>query len=196
MRTIMRKKDGSFIDQETGFIVREEDILQMIKKDELFKITDEETGKDITNSELAQILIRQTRSKSDTEKILQNLKKTFETGKESLAQVLQDMLFIGYGALVTTEQKLRETIDQMVESGKLSKEKGEELFSKTKENLQAKEKEAETKIREAIRKMVTELGVAFQDDMDKKFGEVEKELKKLRSEINKLSKKVDKAAGQ
>jgi|GEM_PF-3065735 polyhydroxyalkanoate synthesis regulator phasin len=192
MKEILRKKDGTLTEKESGQVVGDEDILDLIREDEAFRITDESTGADVTQDELTQLLIRRTREKPDFQKIMENLKSGIESGRTTLGQVLQDLFFAGYGALVTTEQKLREAIEQLVASGKVSKEKGEEFLARAKETLRTREKEAEQKIRTVMNKMLSEIGISTREELDQKINQiVEKRIQPLEKELKAIRKQLD-----
>lgn len=191
MRTIVKKDDGSYFDENTNQAIDENKILVFIKNDEEFEIVNEKQTK-ITDQELARILRRRTRMKSEPEKFFDSVKGLFETGKSTATQMFQDLTYVGYGAMVTTEEKARKWIDQLIDSGKISKEKGEELFNKAKENFQEREKQFEQKAKEVLQKKLGDLGIASVKDLEDKINStVSETTNKLENELDKLRKQVE-----
>jgi len=193
MKTIIKKEENVYLDHETENEISETEILDFIKNETEFKIVNAD-DQDITDSELAQILIRSTKKKSESEKFFDSLKNLFETGKTTASQAMQDIFYAGYGAVITTEKKAREWIDQLVASGKVSKEKGEEMYKKAKESFQEREKQVEKKAKDVFQKKMSDMGISSTEDLENKIqdavktatSKIEKELKELRQKVNKM----------
>lgn len=198
MKTILKQSEEGYRDVEEETEITEEQILGFIKEEVPFKIVNEKK-RDITETELAQILIRRTRKKTDAEKLFESVRSFLETGRSTAGQTVQDLFYAGYGALVTTEKKAREWIEQLVESGKLSREKGEELFKKTTENLRERERELEQKSKEILQKRLSDLGIASAADLEQKIQtavsrattQMEKEINELKNKLNEMTRKQE-----
>lgn len=196
MITILKNDENKYSDKKTDEIITQSQIIEFIKNETAFKIVSK-NNKNITDSELAKILIVKTKEKSESEKFFNSVKNLFESGKTSASQAVQDFIHIGYGALITTEKKARELIEQMIASGKVSREKGEELFKKTKKRLQEQEKQLEQKTKNIIQKKLNDIGITSHEELEKKIqnavkkgtAKLEKELKNLREQFEKLTKK-------
>ncbi len=196
MITILKNEENNYTDKKTGEIIIQSQILEFIRSETAFKIVNK-TNKNITESELAKILIAKTKKKSESEKFFDSVKHVFESGKSSASHAVQDFIHTGYGALVITEKKARELIEQMIAKGKLSREKGEELFRKTKDNIQEQEKQLEQKTKNIIQKKMSDIGITSHEELEKKIrngvekgtAKLERELKNLRKQLEKLTKK-------
>ncbi len=204
MKTISKKGEGQYWDQETDKLLGEDQLLELIKNDVSFCIVRADNDTDITDAELAQLLIRRTKRKTEGERIMDSVKNFFESGHTSATQALQDLAFFGYGVLATTEKKSRELIDQLITSGKVSKERGEELFKKAKENLQEQERQFEKKAKETVAKHLKDLGISTPEDLEKKIHKsvvdsaetLNQELQDLKKKLEKVSQKLDKMASK
>jgi len=195
MKTIIKKGENEYLDVNSELHISDIQILDFIKNDENFEIVDENNNK-ITDQELAQILRRKTKKKSESEKFFESVKGLFESGKSSATQTFQDLMYAGYGAVISTEEKTRKWIDQLIDNGKISREKGEEMFKKAKENFQEREKQYEKKAKEVFQKKMNDLGIASAQDLEDKIQttvasattKVEDELSNLREKIEELTK--------
>lgn len=196
MKTILKNDEGQYVDKTTDEKITESQILEFIKSEMSFKIVNK-NNKNISDSELAKILINRTKKKSESEKFFESVKNLFESGKSSASQAMHDIICTGYGALITTEKKARELIDQMIATGKVSKEKGEELFRKAKVDFKEREKQFEQKAKDIIQKKMRDIGITSQEDLEKKIqnavekgtSHFENELKNLRKQLDRLTKK-------
>lgn len=189
MKTIIKKGENEYFDSEKQ--ISDSEILDLIKNDEEFEIVDEKNKK-ITDKELAQILRRKTKQKSETEKFFESVKGLFESGKTTATQVFQDLTYAGYGVLVSTEEKTRKWIDQLIDSGKISKEKGEEMFKKAKENFQEREQQFERKAKDIFQKKMDDLGIASARDLEEKIqSAVSTATKTIEKKMNHIQKQMD-----
>jgi polyhydroxyalkanoate synthesis regulator phasin len=195
MKTIIKKGENEYLDVNSEQQISDVQILDLIKDDEEFEIVDENNNK-ITDQELAQILRRKTKKKSESEKFFESVKGLFESGKSTATQTFQDLMYAGYGAVISTEEKTRKWIDQLIDSGKISKEKGEEMFKKAKENFQEREKQYEKKAKEVFQNKMNDLGIASAKDLEDKIqtavssatSKVEEEMVNLKDQIEELTK--------
>ncbi len=92
--------------------------------------------------------------------------------------LLKKSLVLGLGAILVTEEKVKEVVKEMVSKGDVKVEEGETLAQELFERLSKGKDEIEKKITEVVSKVLVKLEVPVRDDF-----------KKLEKRITALEKK-------
>ncbi len=92
--------------------------------------------------------------------------------------LLKKSLALGLGAILVTEEKVKEVIQEMVSKGDVKVEEGETLAQELFQRMSKGKDEIEKKITEVVSKVLGKLDVPVRDD-----------LKKLEKRISALEKK-------
>jgi len=97
-----------------------------------------------------------------------------------MRDIFKKSVLAGLGTAVVTKSKVQETINKMVEQGKLSSEEAEQYTREILETGENEWKELKTSINQTGRKFLSHINLA--DKMD---------LENLKNEYNDLAKRVD-----
>jgi len=80
---------------------------------------------------------------------------------------LKDLFYLGIGAAMIAKEKIEEEAKEMMEKGKISKEERDQFVERAKEKAKAEEKEFQEKFKNSIKEVVSELGLATKEDIEK-----------------------------
>ena len=90
---------------------------------------------------------------------------------------LKDFFYAGLGAALTAKEKMEKELEELKEKGKGGKEEFKQKYEEAKTKAKAFEDEFDKKLKEKIKNILSEIGVATKEDLA--------ELKKLIEEKNK-----------
>ena len=94
---------------------------------------------------------------------------------------LEKAVSLGLGALVTTKNKVKETVDELVKKGEIGQEEGKKLVGELIKRGEKSKKEIEAQIGKIVKIAIEKLDIPTR-----------KELNAIKSEIEKLKKKLNK----
>ena len=84
---------------------------------------------------------------------------------------IKDLFYLGIGAAMIAKEKIEEEAKDMMEKGKISKEERQAFVDKAKAKAKEEEQELQEKFKNAVKDVVSEMGLATKEDIE--------ELKKL-----------------
>ena len=85
----------------------------------------------------------------------------------SVDDLLKKSLALGLGAILVTEEKVKEVVQEMVSKGDVKVEEGETLARELFERMSKGKEEIEKKITEVVSKVLVKLDVPTRDDLKK-----------------------------
>lgn len=91
--------------------------------------------------------------------------------------ILEKVFLIGLGATVTTAEKVKEVVDELVERGELSQQEGKSFAEDLKAKAVKEKDQFETKVKETVEqythKAIESLGLVKRDELDALKREIE-----------------------
>lgn len=90
---------------------------------------------------------------------------------------LKDFFYAGLGAALTAKERMEKDLEELKEKGKGGKEEFKQKYEEAKAKAKAFEEEFDKKLKEKVKNILSEIGVATEEDLA--------ELKKLIEEKNK-----------
>ncbi len=97
-------------------------------------------------------------------------------------ETLRKMGLIGIGALSITEEKVRQTVNELVERGEMNREEGKSLVNELLTEKNRQMRELGDKISEEMQNVINRSKIASKDDvarLEDKIAELEKAVKEL-----------------
>jgi polyhydroxyalkanoate synthesis regulator phasin len=90
-----------------------------------------------------------------------------------------DIVKMGFGAMLIAKEKVEEFVDEAMKQGDLSKEQGEEFLESMKKEVEEKTTKVDKSIHEEIHKQLKALGLATKEDI----ASLRREITALKHEI-------------
>jgi polyhydroxyalkanoate synthesis regulator phasin len=79
--------------------------------------------------------------------------------------MLKDLLYTGLGGVMLVKDRVDEEIARLEEKGKLSREDAENLMQRLRDRGEEEEACLKAQIKEAVREVINELGLATKEDI-------------------------------
>jgi polyhydroxyalkanoate synthesis regulator phasin len=95
-------------------------------------------------------------------------------------ELLKKSILAGLGTVVVTKSKVQETMQKMVEQGKISSEEADRFTREIVETGESEFREIRDEVSKAINKTLSELNIADREEVDK-----------LHSRLQELEKRMD-----
>ncbi len=210
-RIIKKYSNRKLYDTEASKMIVLSELANYIKEGIDFQVIDNETGDDITDLTLVQILMEIVKDRKEFSSAPYILKELIKSGKSTVIEFIKNSLLASIEAISLTEKKAKEIVRNLIDKKKISEKEGEELKNLLIEAAREREKMLEEKIRsilddvlnkigittkeelekhlkENIRKLLFEMGIS--EEMIKGFEEVKKDLKDIKNSINEILKKL------
>ncbi len=99
-----------------------------------------------------------------------------------MSELLRKMGLIGIGVLAITEEKIRQTVDELIEKGEMNREEGKSLVQELLTEKKKQMQELGDKISEDVQNAVDRSKIATKDDvarLEEKIAGLEKAVKEL-----------------
>lgn len=80
--------------------------------------------------------------------------------------MLKEILYTGLGGAAMLKERIENELNRLQEKGKLSKEEAETFMTNLQSRGEAEEAELKAKIKEALKEVADELGLATKADID------------------------------
>jgi polyhydroxyalkanoate synthesis regulator phasin len=80
--------------------------------------------------------------------------------------MLKDLLYIGLGGAALAREKVEEELERLKEKGKLSKEEIDKVIERAKTKGEEEEKRVKEELRNMIKEVMAEVGVATKEDIE------------------------------
>lgn len=103
-------------------------------------------------------------------------------------ELIRKSILAGIGALVYTEEKTRELIQEFVQKGELSQKEGETLFQELQHAVDDQKAKITATVEEQVAKILRELNVVTKKDLAELEQTLKKEFTKIEKQLAKLEK--------
>lgn len=190
VRIIKRYRNRRLYDTHTKEQIALAEISALVKSGALFKVEENDTGRDLTLLVLSQALgeeLRRRQGWGDTGEILRAL---IQRGGDTGMTILSKTVLAAIGALAITRENAEKLIDELIRRGDLDKSKRAEAVKEAVDKAEARAKETVHKVKESMTS-----GHA-KETAQKVFDSVAAKAKELRAQAVKLrpasSEDVDK----
>ncbi len=135
MRTIKRYSNRKLYDTEDKRYITLEQIGELVRDGHDIRVVENQTGEDLTNVTLSQILLEQEKRKEG------NLPKSFfmnliQRSSTSVVDFVRKNVLQHFDATFLSEEKLSENVDELVRKGELAQEEAAQLKSEIKSRSQ------------------------------------------------------------
>lgn len=80
--------------------------------------------------------------------------------------MIKDILYTGLGGALLLKERVDEEIEKLQEKGKLSKEDADKFMEKLKTRGEEEEKKLKSHIKEALKEVIEEMGLATKADIE------------------------------
>ncbi len=194
MILIRRYANRKLYDTKHSRYVTLKDLRSMVQKGEDVQIIDNETGEDITQQTLANILIQIEKQKKDSvpHEVLIELVRT---GGESVMGYFKKSINAGVNVFGQLESEIKSFTSKLLDMGIVSKEEKETLEKRIPTWIENRQKEVEKFIEASFSKAYKSVKPATSRDMEtlrKKIELLQKKMEKLESVLEKRNgQKID-----
>ncbi len=210
-RIIKKYSNRKLYDTESSRMITLSELTNYIKEGIDFQVIDNETGDDITDLTLVQILMEIVKDRKEFSSAPYILREIIKSGKSTALEFIKNSLTASINAISLTEQKAKEIVRNLIDKRKISEKEGEELKNLLLQSAREREKILEDKIRRVldealnkigvtskqeleahlrnnINKILSELGISEQKirDMDR----IKRELKEIKADIKEILKRL------
>ena len=96
-----------------------------------------------------------------------------------MLDIIKKSIYLGLGAATATKETVETLVDELIEKGQLSREKKTGAVQEILDKIEKEEKEISDRIKSAVEKVVTEIGLPTQ-----------KNIQELRDRLEALEKKI------
>jgi len=183
-RVIKKYANRRLYDSKTSKTLTLEELAELISDGEDIQIIDNETGEDITNMTLAQVIVELERGKKSDRQIAEILKDMIASGSTAMADLVQKSVSESISFFSLSRKKVQEFVDRMIKEGKVAKGEGDRLI----EELWGALKTSRKTFSEKIKEVLTEKEEDFATR--KEIGKLEKKLDLLEKKLSELIKKM------
>ena len=80
--------------------------------------------------------------------------------------MIKEILYTGLGGAILLKERVEEEIEKLQEKGKLSKEDADAFIEKLKTRGEEEEEKVKTQIKEALKEVIDEMGLATKADIE------------------------------
>jgi polyhydroxyalkanoate synthesis repressor PhaR len=150
VRIIKRYRNRRLYDTHTKEQITLAEIRDLVKSGVLFKIEENDTGRDLTLLILSQALgeeLRHRQGWGDTGEILRTL---IQRGGDTGMTILSKTVMAAIGALAITRENAEKLIDELIKRGELDKSKRADAVREAVDRAEARAKETVHKVKESM----------------------------------------------
>jgi polyhydroxyalkanoate synthesis repressor PhaR len=197
MRLIKRYRNRRLYDTEEKRTITHERLRELMHSGEEFRILDQASERDITVEVMGRLFVSDSAAREplvgDDEGLRDRLRELITEGGNVSMSILRNTVLASIGAFNVTKKKAEEIIDQLIESGDLTKSQRKEAVlelmdkaEKSTEEFRDKVMKQAGKVGAEVQQAVEKVRVAKKDDVD----ELNKKFDKLLKAVGRLEKKV------
>ena len=172
-RIIKKYPNRRLYDVEASRTITLPDLSQLIKEGYDIKVIDNETGEDITDITLVEVLRYELRDGKEFVSFPFIIKELIKAGKSTLYEFIKSSLVASVEAMSLTERRTKELVRNLVDKKKLDPKEAEELESVLLEAVRERQKLLEEKIKKIVeentKQILKELGLESTEDLEKKI---------------------------
>ena len=184
MRIIKRYSNRKLYDTEDKRYITLEQIAQLVRDGQDIKVVENQTGEDLTNVTLSQILLEQEKRKEG------NLPKVFfmnliQRSSTTVADFWRKNVLHYFDHAFMSEEKIEEDVEKLVQAGEIEQEEASELREEIKvRSLSFKEKLDEV-VEQRVQSLLTTLNLPSKTEIDRLTARVA-ELTELVDELSRV----------
>jgi len=86
--------------------------------------------------------------------------------KKKESQMIKEILYTGLGGAMLLKERVEEEVEKLQEKGKLSKEDADTFIEKLKTRGEEEEEKLKKEIKEALKEVIDEMGLATKSDIE------------------------------
>ncbi len=194
-RIIKRYSNRRLYDMTGKRTITHKDLKKIIAGGDTIQIIDNKSGRDVTVESLSRMLAGESSNWGTGENQLKNLCELITEGGTASMSILRNTVLASIGAFNLTKKKAEQVVDQLINSGDLTKSQRKEAVmellekaDKSTEEFRAKVTRQASKVGNEVQAAVEKLKVAKKNDLDA----LNKKVDKLMRAVNKLDKKISK----
>ncbi|MEN3045696.1 MAG: polyhydroxyalkanoate synthesis regulator DNA-binding domain-containing protein [Candidatus Hydrothermales bacterium] len=187
-RIIKKYSNRKLYDTEASKMITISELSNYVKEGIEFIVIDNETGDDITDLTLVQILMETVKDRKEFSSAPYILKEIIKSGKSTVIEFIKNSLIASVNAISLTEQKAKEIVRTLVDKKKIGEKEAEELKNLLIESARERERILEEKIRTILREILKELGIS--EKKIKEIDEIKKDLKEIKNDLKEVLKRI------
>jgi len=168
-RIIKKYTNRRLYDSESSRTTTLAEIANLIKEGIDVQVIDNETGKNITDITLIEILREEVRDAKEFSSFPFLLKEMIKEGRTTINEFIRSSLVASVEAIALTEKKAKELVRNLIDRKKISEKEGEYLIEELLSAVKEREKIVEEKIRRVADETVDKLGVKTKKDLEEKI---------------------------
>lgn len=192
-RIIKKYSNRRLYDSKTSRTITLEDLTEFISNGEEIKVVDNKNGKDITNITLAQVIVELEKRKKSDKQVAGILRELVVSGSAAMADLAQKAVSDSISVLSISKDKVKETVDKMVDQGKVAKEQTNKIVEEIWNALKTSRKTFTQKIKELMEEKETEYITKNEfGEIKSKINSIEKKLGEVLKKGKRMSKKKSK----
>ncbi len=188
-RIIKRYANRRLYDTTEKATVKLADLADLVRRDEGFKVIDNQTGKDVTIAVLSRIL-------SDTfSEDKKNLKQTtrlirllISKGGGITMDIFKKSILFGLGVFDLTREKAEKIVDEMIKRGEMAKSDRHKAIDELLKGHDERMEKIKKKIDESVEKVTAKVRGKEKEEMAKLHEKID--------ELTKIVEKLEKKLGQ
>ncbi len=145
-RVIKKYSNRRLYDTETSKNITLEELGEMVSKGIDIQVIDNDTGEDITNLTLAQIIVELEKGKKKQEQVAELLKELITSGTTAMADLVQKSITESVSFLSISRDRVKEFVDMLVKDGRLAREEAGKMVEELWNTLQNSRKTFKEKL--------------------------------------------------
>lgn len=210
-RLIKKYSNRKLYDTEASRMLTLSELTNYIKEGIDFQVIDNETGEDITDLTLVQILLEIVKDRKEFSSAPYILRELIKSGKSTVIEFIKNSLIASVEAISLTEKKAREIVRSLIDKKKISEKEGEELKKILIEAAREREKLLEEKIKKTLDETLQKIGITSKEELEKhlrenimeilselgvsgekirEMDEIKEDLKEIKQDIKEILKKL------
>ena len=182
-RVIKKYSNRRLYDTETSRNITLEELGEMVSNGIDIQVIDNETGEDITNLTLAQIIVEIEKRKKKQEQVAELLKELITSGTTAMADLVQKSITESVSFLFISRDRVKEFVDMLVKDGRLAKEEAGKMVEELWNTLQNSRKTFKEKLSQIFSEPTETVAGEEVQELKEKIEEVEKKLNKILSKL-------------
>jgi polyhydroxyalkanoate synthesis regulator phasin len=104
--------------------------------------------------------------------------------------IIKKSILAGVGAIVVTEEKIQDIVDDFVQKGKLTEEEGKSLIDELQKTLQENKTKLTATIDERIKCIMRDLNLITKDDLTEMEKSIKKDLATVKRRLTQIEKQM------
>lgn len=166
MRTIKRYSNRKLYDTEDKRYITLDQIAQLVREGQDIKVVENQTGEDLTNVTLSQILLEQEKRKEG------GLPKTFfmdliQRSSHTVVDFMRKNVLHYFDHTFLSEEKIDENVDQLVEAGEIQHEEAKQIKDEIRTRAATFKQRLDELVERRVRDILTALNIPTKAEIDR-----------------------------